>query len=79
VHTPSLTTAAHTRVARESLDATVFLAPQQAVVLDTDAEKAREIGRPIIDFYLGLSNYRNNWKRLGFTDAESGEARVVTD
>jgi len=67
---PFLTTAAHTRVARESLDATVFLAPQQAVVLDTDAEKAREIGRPIIDFYLGLSNYRNNWKRLGFTDAD---------
>jgi probable F420-dependent oxidoreductase len=67
---PFLTTAAHTRVARESLDATVFLAPQQAVVLDTDAEKARAIGRPIIDFYLNLSNYRNNWKRLGFTDAD---------
>jgi probable F420-dependent oxidoreductase len=39
-------------------------------VLARDAAHAREIGRQTVDFYLGLSNYVNNWKRLGFTDAD---------
>ena len=50
------------------LGPTVFLAPEHKVVLTDDAEAAREIGRETVDFYLGLSNYVNNWKRLGFTD-----------
>ncbi len=32
-------------------------------MLTDDADKAREIGRGTVDFYLGLSNYLNNWKR----------------
>jgi len=50
---PLLTTPAHTRDARKSLSPTVLLAPQQGVVLSTDTDKARQVGRPIIDFYLG--------------------------
>jgi probable F420-dependent oxidoreductase len=38
------------------------------VVLTSDANEAREIGRNSIGFYFDLSNYVNNWKRLGFTD-----------
>jgi probable F420-dependent oxidoreductase len=38
------------------------------VVLTTDADEAREIGRQTVEFYLGLSNYVNNWRRLGFSD-----------
>ncbi|KRE25391.1 LLM class F420-dependent oxidoreductase [Mycobacterium sp. Soil538] len=65
---PYLTTPVHTGQSRELLGPTVLLAPEHKVVLTDDAEKAREIGRQTVDFYLGLSNYVNNWKRLGFTD-----------
>lgn len=65
---PYLTTPVHTGQARELLGPTVLLAPEHKVVLTDDAAAAREIGRQTVDFYLGLSNYVNNWKRLGFTD-----------
>lgn len=67
---PYLTTPVHTGQARELVGPTVLLAPEHKVVLTTDSEKAREIGRGVVDFYLGLSNYRKNWKRLGFTDED---------
>ncbi len=60
----------HTGQSRELLGPTVFLAPEHKVVLTDDPEKAREVGRQTVDFYLGLSNYVNNWKRLGFTDED---------
>ena len=40
------------------------------MVLTTDAEKARATGRKALEIYLNLANYLNNWKRLGFTDAD---------
>jgi probable F420-dependent oxidoreductase len=67
---PYLTTPVHTGQAHELLGPTVFLAPEHKVVLTGDADRAREIGRETVDFYLGLSNYVNNWKRLGFTDED---------
>src|SRR3984885_9178646 len=65
---PYLTTPEHTAQARELVGNSVFLAPEHKVVLTTDANEAREIGRKTADFYLGLGNYVNNWRRLGFTD-----------
>jgi len=65
---PYLTTPEHTAYARELVGNTVFLAPEHKVVLTTDADEAREVGRQAVEFYLGLSNYVNNWRRLGFTD-----------
>jgi probable F420-dependent oxidoreductase len=50
------------------------------VVLSADAEKAREVGRKTVGFYLDLSNYVNNWKRLGFTDddvAKPGSDKLI--
>src|SRR6202012_4114120 len=67
---PYLTTPEHTAQARELIGNTVFLAPEHKVVLTANANEAREIGRKTADFYLGLSNYVNNWRRLGFTDAD---------
>ncbi|OBK52442.1 LLM class F420-dependent oxidoreductase [Mycobacterium kubicae] len=64
---PYLTTPEHTAKARELLGNSVFLAPEHKVVLTTDRDEARATGRKFIDFYLGLSNYVNNWLRLGFT------------
>jgi probable F420-dependent oxidoreductase len=65
---PYLTTPEHTAHARELVGNSVFLAPEHKVVLTSDANEAREIGRNSIGFYFDLSNYVNNWKRLGFTE-----------
>ena len=67
---PYLTTPEHTAQAHDLLGPSVFLAPEHKVVLTTDADEAREIGRKTVEFYLDLSNYVSNWKRLGFTDED---------
>jgi len=67
---PYLTTPEHTAQAHALIGNAVFLAPEHKVVLARDAAQAREIGRQTVEFYLDLSNYVNNWKRLGFTDAD---------
>jgi probable F420-dependent oxidoreductase len=64
---PYLTTPEHTAKARELVGNSVFLAPEHKVLLTTDADKARAVGRETVDHYLGLSNYVNNWLRLGFS------------
>ena len=79
---PYLTTPEHTGQARELVGPTVYLAPEHKVVLTTDENEAREIGRQTIDFYLNLSNYLNSWKRLGFTDkdvAKPGSDRLIDE
>ena len=67
---PYLTTPEHTGQAHGLIGNAVFLAPEHKVVIARDAAQAREIGRQTVEFYLDLSNYVNNWKRLGFTDAD---------
>jgi probable F420-dependent oxidoreductase len=77
---PYLTTPEHTAQAREVIGNSVFLAPEHKVVLTTDTDKARAIGRQTVDVYLNLSNYLNNWKRLGFTDediAKPGSDKLI--
>ena len=65
---PYLTTPDHTAQARTLMGAQAFLAPEHKVLLTTDMGHAREVGRQTLDMYLGLQNYVNNWKRLGFND-----------
>jgi probable F420-dependent oxidoreductase len=70
----------HTRRAREILGPGRLLAPEQAVVLEKDPAKAREIARAHMAIYLGLPNYRNNLRRLGFGDGDldgGGSDRLV--
>ena len=77
---PYLTTPEHTAMAREVMGPEAFLAPEHKVVVTTDAEKARTVGRKALDVYLNLQNYLNSWKRLGFTDeevAKPGSDRLV--
>ena len=77
---PYLTTPEHTAMARELIGPEAFIAPEHKVVLTTDAEKARAVGRKALDIYLNLQNYLNSWKRLGFTDedvAKPGSNRLV--
>lgn len=77
---PYLTTPQHTGQAHNLIGKTVFLAPEHKVVLSTDVDEAREVGRGAVDFYLDLSNYLNNWRRLGFTEddiAKPGSDRLI--
>jgi probable F420-dependent oxidoreductase len=77
---PYLTTPEHTAQARESIGPDAFLAPEHKVVLSTDADEARAVGRKTLELYLSLTNALNNFKRLGFTDedvAKPGSDRLV--
>jgi probable F420-dependent oxidoreductase len=77
---PYLTTPEHTAKARDQVGKSVFLAPEHKVVLTTDPGEARAIGRKAVDFYLGLSNYVNNWLRLGFSQddvSKPGSDRLI--
>ena len=80
---PYLTTPEHTAQARELMGPEAFLAPEHKVVLTSSedtADKARAVGRKALDVYLGLANYLNNFKRLGFTGedlAKPGSDRLV--
>jgi probable F420-dependent oxidoreductase len=67
---PYLTTPEHTARAREILGPGALLAPEQKVVLEADPVRARSIGRPVVKHYLGLANYVNNLRTLGYTDAD---------
>jgi probable F420-dependent oxidoreductase len=67
---PYLVTPEHTREAREILGPGPLLAPDQKVVLEADPVRARTIARPRIQPYLGLVNYVNNLRRLGWTDED---------
>lgn len=77
---PYLTTPEHTAQARELIGPKAFLAPEHKVVLTTDAERARAVGREALDIYLNLANYLNSWRRLGFGDedlAKPGSDKLV--
>jgi probable F420-dependent oxidoreductase len=68
---PYLVTPEHTRWARQVLGEGPLLAPEQKVVLETDPERARAIGRSRVQQpYLRLSNYLSNLRRFGWTDAD---------
>jgi probable F420-dependent oxidoreductase len=70
----------HTARARKILGADRFLAVEQAVVLESDSARSREIARRHTSFYLALPNYVSNLRRLGFNDddfAEGGSERLV--
>jgi probable F420-dependent oxidoreductase len=60
----------HTATARQILGAGPWLCVEQAVVLESDVTKAREIARAFLGFYLTLPNYTNNFLRLGFTEED---------
>jgi probable F420-dependent oxidoreductase len=77
---PYFTTPEHTARARTILGPAAWLAPEQMVLLETDAGTARAVARANMQIYLGLPNYQRNLKWLGFTDADladGGSDRLV--
>jgi len=70
----------HTARAREIMGPQALLAPEQAVVLETEPTRAREIAREHMRTYLGLPNYVSNLRALGFGEddvAGGGSDRLV--
>jgi probable F420-dependent oxidoreductase len=70
----------HTAIARKVVGPGKLVLPEQAVTLTTDRETARRRGRQHLEVYLGLPNYTNNMRRLGFNDddfAAGGSDRLV--
>ena len=70
----------HTAYAREVLGPGPLLAPEVAVVLETDRTRALELARQYASIYLPLPNYTNNLRRFGFTDEDiegGGSDRLI--
>ena len=70
----------HTAGARAILGETPLLCPEQAVLLETDPGRAREIARTHTAGYLARPNYVENLRRLGFDDpdfVDGGSDRLV--
>jgi probable F420-dependent oxidoreductase len=67
---PYNVTPKHTAEAAAILGPSKWLAVEQKVTIETDPAKARALGRKELARYMVLPNYRNNWLRLGFTEAD---------
>jgi len=76
---PYFTTPEHTARARSIMGPDALLAPEQMVVLDTDADTARAIGRQAMAIYLRAPNYLNNLRTLGFDDADWADHKAPSD
>ena len=70
-----------TRASRaSSVGPDALVAPELAVVVETDDETARASAREYAALYLGLRNYTNNLLRFGFTErdvADGGSDRLI--
>ena len=67
---PYNVTPKHTAKAAAILGPKKALAVEQKVTLETDPVRARALGRKELARYMVLPNYRNNWLREGFSEAE---------
>ncbi len=77
---PYFVPVSHTELARRILGPGKLLCPEQAVVIDPDPGSAREVARRHTGAYLRLPNYRQNLRRLGFSESDcegGGSDRLV--
>ena len=77
---PYNVTPEHTRQARAILGTGKLLCVEQGAILETNPAQARALARQFLTLYMGLPNYVNNWRRLGFLDADfagGGSDRLV--
>jgi probable F420-dependent oxidoreductase len=79
---PYNVTPEHTRQARAILGPNKLLCVEQGAILETNPAQARALARQFLTLYMGLPNYVNNWKRLGFSDTDfagGGSDRLVDE
>jgi probable F420-dependent oxidoreductase len=62
----------HTAFARKRLGPEPVLAVEQTAVLERDPSEARRVARRFAVHYLQTTNYANNLKRMGWSDADIG-------
>jgi probable F420-dependent oxidoreductase len=77
---PYNVTPKHTAKAAAILGPHKWLAVEQKVTIETDPTRARALGRKELARYMVLPNYRNNWLRDGFTEADladGGSDRLI--
>jgi probable F420-dependent oxidoreductase len=77
---PFLVTPRYTANQRTAIGTDPLIAPHQAVVLDTDADRARATARTGVGMFVGLPAYQANLRRLGFDDADlvpGGSDRLI--
>jgi len=78
---PYLTTAEHTARARDILGPDRLLVPELKVALTNDHAEGLQLAREHLQIYLGLPNYLNSLRTLGFDDADfadGGSDKLVT-
>ena len=72
----------HTAQARKILGPDKLLCVEQKIILETNADRARDAARKMLAMYLQAPNYLNNWKRMGFNDSDfqnGGSNRLIDD
>ena len=67
---PYLVTPQHTALAREVLGPEAILAVEQAGVVGEDVEQWRARAHAHLEIYTGLPNYRESWRRQGFSEPD---------
>ena len=67
---PYNVTPAQAAMCRKMLPAGKAAICEQKVCLTSDPAVARQVASASLGFYLKAPNYRNNWLRLGFTEAD---------
>lgn len=67
---PYWTTPEHTAEAKKIMGDDALLCVEQKVCLTTDPEVGRAKGAEQLGIYSPLANYRNSWKRMGFTEEQ---------
>jgi probable F420-dependent oxidoreductase len=70
---PYLVPPEHTARARRVMGPDAWLCPEQMVLHETDASKARAIARQNLAVYINLPNYQNNLRQFGFGDVDFAE------
>jgi probable F420-dependent oxidoreductase len=71
---PFATTPGHTAMAREVLGPGKLLLVEQKVMLESDPDTARVVGRGLVSGLAGIPNYRKSLLRMGFTDEDFAES-----
>jgi probable F420-dependent oxidoreductase len=70
----------HTADARRRLGQGKLLCVEHKVVLERDPDRARATARDTLRGYLGLRNYQENWRRLGYGEDDwtgEGSDRLI--
>jgi probable F420-dependent oxidoreductase len=77
---PYNVTPEHTREARAALGPDKLLVVEQKVCRETDPIAARGHARRELRHYMAMTNYRNNWLRIGFSEpdlADGGSDKFI--